>query len=110
MSKELLALDKLFSLTINGEQSREEIVNIYRELVVPIETALKRLNAYENVVGIERIQDTNKKLKALEIIKEIVKKDEETDFMSLFGNGMVNVGNTYEEIEEKYNLLKEVLK
>ena len=78
-----------------------------------IENALKRLDMYENVVGIERIQDTNKKLKALEIIKEKIAP------LVCLDDGEISKGRYrvydnefygFKELtKEEYELLKEVL-
>ena len=65
MSKELTPLEAFVRIARQLKVCDEN----GRDLDI-IETTLKRLDMYENVVGIERIQDTNKKLKALEIIKE----------------------------------------
>lgn len=117
MNKELSPLEALkrFKNNIRWLQENTSLTTYFEneglyleEDLDNIETALKRLEKLEEEKqSFDR--QLEKKLKALEIIKEIVKKDEETNFMSLFGNGMVNVGNSYEEIENKYNLLKEVL-
>lgn len=51
----------------------------------------------------------NKGLKALEIIKEIIEKDEETDYMSLFGYSIVKMYENDKSVENYFDLLKEEL-
>lgn len=69
-----------------------------------IESAFKRLDLYDNLVGIVAIQDTNKKLKALEIIKDLFEVWED--------NGTYHLRPLYDIMKltkEEYDLLKEVL-
>lgn len=116
MSKELDALKRIRQETIpatyNQDFDKEECCNI-------IETALKELEnrrATENVVRTFRESPvkTNKKLKALEIIKETpifawyitIYKDAYEMIADAKG---FRANESAEELQEKFNLLKEVL-
>lgn len=63
MSKELTLLEAFEDLTNNFPKNYSESYQI-------ILKALKRLEMYDNIVGIEKINDSNKKLKTLNLIKE----------------------------------------
>ena len=111
MSKELKAFERIKNITYD----RTDLYGIeeYRKALDIIETALKA-----NQERIEELEETNhlmfirehentKKLKALEIIKEIIPIEEEDFFYDKETDTYFFIGHKVSE--EQYGLLKEVL-
>lgn len=96
MSKELTPLQALEHF-----RNQQIGVNVYAdEYSDIIEQALKKLEKIETTTHSVLRDDISKKLKALEIIKNLPNEDKQV---------LLNAIYSYTKSEEKYDLLKEVL-
>lgn len=132
MSEELKALKRIGKLEVNGLRAKptKTIVSDYNDYLI-IETALKRLEQLQIIIGAEKIEDlpkvaletenacysnsynlkkAKKKLKALEIIKEhpeqimdIIETDNYNEYLDL------DYAPVQYLSEENYYLVKEIL-